>query len=33
MLAPKLLFLAQPTWGVDIGAAAAIRKRAHQPSQ
>ncbi|SCB58113.1 nucleoside ABC transporter ATP-binding protein [Rhizobium aethiopicum] len=27
MLAPKLLFLAQPTWGVDIGAAAAIRKR------
>ncbi|ANL30430.1 sugar ABC transporter ATP-binding protein (plasmid) [Rhizobium phaseoli] len=27
MLAPKLLFLAQPTWGVDISAAAAIRKR------
>ncbi|MBX4935962.1 ABC transporter ATP-binding protein [Rhizobium binae] len=27
MLAPKLLFLAQPTWGVDIGAAAAIRQR------
>ncbi|RUM22106.1 ABC transporter ATP-binding protein [Rhizobium vallis] len=27
MLAPKLLFLAQPTWGVDIGAAAAIRRR------
>ncbi len=27
MLSPKLLFLAQPTWGVDIGAAAAIRQR------
>ena len=27
MLAPNLLFLAQPTWGVDIGAAAAIRQR------
>lgn len=27
MLAPKLLFIAQPTWGVDIGAAAAIRSR------
>ncbi|MBX4950569.1 ABC transporter ATP-binding protein [Rhizobium binae] len=27
MLAPKLLFLAQPTLGVDIGAAAAIRQR------
>lgn len=27
MLAPKLLFVAQPTWGVDIGAAAAIRQR------
>ena len=27
MLAPKLLFVAQPTWGVDIGAANAIRKR------
>lgn len=27
MLAQKLLFLAQPTWGVDIGAASAIRKR------
>lgn len=27
MLRPKLLFLAQPTWGVDIGAATAIRRR------
>jgi ABC-type uncharacterized transport system ATPase subunit len=27
MLAPKLLFVAQPTWGVDIGAASAIRQR------
>ncbi|RFZ87333.1 ABC transporter ATP-binding protein [Shinella sp. WSJ-2] len=27
MLAPKLLFVAQPTWGVDIGAASAIRRR------
>ena len=27
MLAPKLLFVAQPTWGVDIGAATAIRHR------
>lgn len=27
MLSPKLLFVAQPTWGVDIGAAAAIRQR------
>ncbi|MGV3549458.1 ABC transporter ATP-binding protein [Rhizobium sp.] len=27
MLAPKLLFVAQPTWGVDIGAATAIRQR------
>lgn len=27
MLAPKLLFVAQPTWGVDIGAATAIRRR------
>jgi simple sugar transport system ATP-binding protein len=27
MLSPKLLFVAQPTWGVDIGAASAIRSR------
>ena len=27
MLSPQLLFLAQPTWGVDIGAAAAIHQR------
>jgi len=27
MLAPQLLFVAQPTWGVDIGAASAIRRR------
>ncbi|TWF52371.1 ABC transporter ATP-binding protein [Neorhizobium alkalisoli] len=27
MLAPGLLFVAQPTWGVDIGAAMAIRQR------
>jgi len=27
MLEPKLLFLNQPTWGVDIGAATEIRKR------
>ncbi|MBB3978544.1 simple sugar transport system ATP-binding protein [Rhizobium azooxidifex] len=27
MLAPRLLFVAQPTWGVDIGAASAIRRR------
>ncbi len=27
MLAPKLLFVAQPTWGVDVGAASAIRRR------
>ncbi|GGG86745.1 ABC transporter ATP-binding protein [Salipiger pallidus] len=26
-LAPKLLFASQPTWGVDIGAATAIRRR------
>ncbi|WP_280171646.1 ABC transporter ATP-binding protein [Agrobacterium pusense] len=26
-LAPKLLFVAQPTWGVDIGAALAIRQK------
>ena len=27
MLQPKLLFVAQPTWGVDIGASTAIRQR------
>ena len=27
LLKPKLLFVAQPTWGVDIGAATAIRQR------
>ena len=27
MLEPRLLFLSQPTWGVDIGAATAIRQR------
>ncbi|MCF1709356.1 ABC transporter ATP-binding protein [Tabrizicola sp. J26] len=27
LLRPKLLFVAQPTWGVDIGAATAIRQR------
>lgn len=27
MLAPKLFFLAQPTWGVDIGAATVIRQK------
>jgi len=27
MLSPSLLFVAQPTWGVDIGAATAIRQR------
>ena len=27
MLSPTLLFVAQPTWGVDIGAATAIRQR------
>ena len=27
MLSPNLLFVAQPTWGVDIGAATAIRQR------
>ena len=27
MLQPKLLFVSQPTWGVDIGAAVAIRQR------
>ncbi|WP_332304881.1 ABC transporter ATP-binding protein [Rhizobium sp. GR12] len=27
MLSPRLLFVAQPTWGVDIGAASAIRSR------
>ncbi|MCA1443921.1 ABC transporter ATP-binding protein [Ensifer sp. IC4062] len=27
MLSPKLLFVAQPTWGVDVGAASAVRTR------
>ncbi|PDT82674.1 ABC transporter ATP-binding protein [Sinorhizobium sp. BJ1] len=27
MLSPKLLFVAQPTWGVDVGAASAVRSR------
>ncbi|MER9197438.1 ABC transporter ATP-binding protein [Mesorhizobium australicum] len=27
MLSPKLLFVAQPTWGVDVGAASAVRQR------
>ena len=27
MLSPKLLFVAQPTWGVDVGAASAVRRR------
>jgi general nucleoside transport system ATP-binding protein len=27
MLSPKLLFVAQPTWGVDVGAATAVRRR------
>ena len=27
LLQPKLLFVAQPTWGVDVGAATAIRQR------
>ncbi|UXS03894.1 ABC transporter ATP-binding protein [Agrobacterium tumefaciens] len=27
MLAPKVLFVAQPTWGVDIGATSAIRQK------
>jgi len=27
MLAPKVMLVAQPTWGVDIGAATAIRRR------
>jgi len=27
MLLPGLLFVSQPTWGVDIGAATAIRQR------
>lgn len=27
MLKPRLLFISQPTWGVDIGAATAIRQR------
>ncbi|EPE95112.1 ABC transporter ATP-binding protein [Rhizobium grahamii] len=27
MLSPRLLFVAQPTWGVDVGAASAIRRR------
>ena len=27
LLAPKMLVVAQPTWGVDVGAAAFIRQR------
>ena len=33
MLSPKLLFVAQPTWGVDIGAASAIRQPADRVAQ